>query len=68
MTGRRRGRKRRDGRRWDGKRRDGRRRDGKRRKETQLEMHDVVSLKSDITMMPILPGDRCTEGGVRRRC
>ena len=57
MTRRRQDRKRRDRRRRDRKRRDRRRRDRKRRKKTQLEMYDVVSLKSNITIMPILPSD-----------
>ena len=39
---------------------DGMERDGKRRKETMLEMYDVVSLKSDITMMLTLPGNWLT--------
>jgi hypothetical protein len=31
-------------------------------------MYDVVSLKSDITMTPILPGDWLTKGGRGRQC
>ena len=51
-------------RRQDRKRRDRKRRDRKRRKETQLEIYDVVSLKSDITMTLTLPGDWLTKGRV----